>query len=64
MNKTEKRVINAFINCVENGEYTYDKAVVMLNNDMAYGWLSQTAKDAFYAAFEHTPEQTDEILTK
>ena len=53
MIKTEERVINAFTNCVKSGEYTYDKAVVMLNNDMAYGWISQTAKDAFYKAFEN-----------
>lgn len=56
MTKREKRVINAFINCVKHGEYTLDYAITLIEDAARYGWLSETAKDAFYNAFEPEPE--------
>lgn len=56
MSKREMRVINAFINCVRMGEYTFDYAVVLLEDNIRYGWLSDEAKEAFYIAFETEEE--------
>lgn len=56
MSKRERRVINAFINCVKNGEYTLSYAILLIEDDERYGWLSDAAKDAFYAEFEEEEE--------
>ena len=56
MTKREKRVISAFINCVHHGEYTLDYAITLIEDSARYGWLSDTAKDAFYSEFEETEE--------
>ena len=59
MSKREQRVINAFINCVKSGQYTYDYAVTLIENTEKYGYLTDEAKEAFYAEFEE-PEETVE----
>lgn len=61
MTKREKRVITAFINCVKSGEYTLDYAILLLEDNQRYGWLSEAAKEAFYDAF---PEEEDEEETE
>lgn len=58
MSKKEQRVINAFINCVKSGEYSYDYAVTLMENTEAYGYLTDEAKEVFYKAFE-TPENAE-----
>lgn len=58
MTKREKRVITAFINCVLHGEYTLDYAIILIEDNARYGWLSDAAKDVFYEAFE--PEEETE----
>lgn len=58
MSKKEQRVVNAFINCVKMGEYSYDYAVTLINNAEAYGYLTDEAKEVFYKAFE-TPENVE-----
>jgi len=50
MTKREQRVINAFINCVMTGEYTLDYAILLLEDNQRYGWLSEEAKEVFYDA--------------
>jgi hypothetical protein len=63
MSKREKRVIDAFINCVRSGEYTLDYAILLIEDNQRYGWLSETAKDAFYEAVlpeEEVEEETEE----
>ena len=68
MTKRETRVINAFINCVKTGEYTLDYAILLIEDNQRYGWLSEEAKEVFYDAVlpdeepepEHTPEPTPE----
>lgn len=57
MTKRESRVINAFINCVERGEYTFDYACILIEDTSKYGWLSDGAKEVFYAHFE--PEEAE-----
>jgi len=52
MTKREQRVINAFINCVNNGEFSLDYACILIEDTQKYGWLSDTAKEAFYNAFD------------
>lgn len=48
MTKREKRVINAFINCIAHGEYTVDYAITLIEDRQRYGWLSNMALDTFY----------------
>ena len=66
MTKRETRVINAFINCVKAGEYTLDYAILLIEDNQRYGWLSEEAKEVFYEAVlpdeepEPEPEPTPE----
>lgn len=61
MTKRERRLINAFINCVESGEYTFDYACILIEDTSKYGWLSETAKEVFYEHFEeHEDEENQE----
>lgn len=59
MTKRESRVINAFINCVKSGQYTYDYAVTLIENTEKYGYLTDEAKEMFYAEFETSEPNTD-----
>ena len=62
LTKREQRVIRAFINCVRSGEYTLDYAILLIEDNARYGWLSEAAKDVFYEAVdpeEETEEQGD-----
>lgn len=56
MTKRETRVINAFINCVRSGEYSVDYAILLIEDNARYGWLSDAAKEVFYEAIEDLPE--------
>ena len=60
MTKRETRVINAFINCVKTGEYTLDYAILLIEDNRSYGWLSEEAKEVFYAAVDPEPEPEPE----
>lgn len=61
MTKRERRLINAFINCVESGEYTFDYACILIEDTSKYGWLSEAAKEVFYEHFEeHEDEENQE----
>ena len=55
MTKRETRVINAFINCVKTGEYSLDYAILLIEDNQRYGWLSDEAKDTLNAAVD--PEE-------
>lgn len=60
MTKREKRVINAFINCIKHKEYTVDYAILLIEDSQRYGWLSDAAKDAFYDFVDSLePEETE-----
>ena len=59
MNKREERVINAFITCVHQGQFTFECACLLIEDTQKYGYLSDTAKETFYAEFE-TPENESE----
>ncbi len=54
-----KRVIEAFINCVRNGAYTYDYAVTLIEDAGRYNYLSEDDKEVFYAVFEIADETED-----
>lgn len=56
MSLREKRVIRAFINCVKSGEYSFDYAVLLIEDSQRYGWLSYEAKEVFYQEFEEEEE--------
>lgn len=60
LTKRERRVITAFINCVEHGEYTFDYACVLIEDNSKYGWLSDAAKEVFYDRFEPEEEEQAE----
>ena len=58
MTRREKRVINAFINCVRCGEYTADYAILLIEDNQKYGWLGEESKEVFYdAIFPEEPEE-------
>lgn len=57
MSLREKRVIRAFINCVKSGEYSFDYAVLLIEDSQRYGWLSYEAKELFYQEFEDEEEE-------
>lgn len=48
LTRREQRVIRAFINCIKAGEYSEDYAVTLIEDNARYGWMSDTAKAAFY----------------
>lgn len=52
MSKRELRVINAFVNCVKSGQYSFDYAVTLIESNEKYGYLSEEAKELFYSEFE------------
>ena len=63
--KREKRVVDAFINCIKHGEYTEDYAITLIEDDARYGWMSNEAKDYFYEEIdklhpEPEPEEEEE----
>lgn len=60
MTKREQRVIKAFINCVKSGEYTADYAICLIEDQSKYGWLSDAAKEVFYAAIEEAEPEAEE----
>lgn len=55
MTKREQRVINAFITCVKSEEFTVEYAVILIEDNQRYGWLSDAAKNVFYDAIENIP---------
>ena len=57
MTKREQRVIQAFINIVRVGEESYSYAVKEMENDKDYGYLTDEAKEMFYAEFEAVADQ-------
>lgn len=57
MTKREQRVINAFLKCIEHGEYTVEYAITLIEDQQRYGWLSEAAKEYFY---DHLPEEEAE----
>ena len=58
MTKRETRVINAFINCVENGEFSIDYATTLIEDTQKYGYLTEEAKEMFFNYFER---KTNEV---
>lgn len=61
MTKREARVINAFLNCIEHGEFTEEYAIVLIEDASKYGWLSDTAKEYFY---DHLPSEQEQEATE
>lgn len=58
--KRAKRVITAFINCVQNGEYTFEYASILIEDNQRYGYLTEADKEVFYAACE--PVAVPEVI--
>ncbi len=50
MNKRSERIINAFIKCVTEGEFTLSYAITLIEDDSKYGYLSDEDKEIFYDA--------------
>lgn len=60
MKKREKRVVDAFINCIKHGEFTIDYADVLIADQSKYGWLSEQALDYYEEQTEQFREQSEE----
>lgn len=54
LKKKEKRVVDAFVNCIKHGEFSIDYADVLIADQSKYGWLSE-------AALEYYEEQTEQF---
>lgn len=54
MKKREKRVVDAFVNCIKHGEFSVDYADVLIADNSKYGWLSE-------AALDYYEEQTEQL---
>lgn len=61
MTKREQRVITAFINCIKRGEYTVDYAIILIEDNARYGWLSESAKEYFYSQIEEEEEPVEPV---
>lgn len=65
MTKRESRIINAFINCVKRNEYTFEYACILIEDTSKYGFLTEEAKEQFYAEFEvEQVEETEENIVE
>lgn len=60
MKKREKRVIDAFVNCIAHGEFTIDYADVLIADQSKYGWLSEQALDYYEEQTEKFRESEEE----
>lgn len=66
LSKREKRVIDAFVNCIAHGEFTIDYADVLIADQSKYGWLSEQALDYYeeqteqFREVEEVEEDTEE----
>ena len=54
ISKREKRLVDAFVNCIAHGEFTIDYADVLIADQSKYGWLSEQA-------LEYYEEQTEKF---
>lgn len=54
LRKKEKRLVDAFVNCIKHGEFSVDYADVLIADQSKYGWLSE-------AALEYYEEQTEQF---
>lgn len=52
-----ERVINAFINCVNAGQYSLDYATVLIEDNSKYGYLTSEDKQKFYDTFYPIDEE-------
>lgn len=64
MLKRETRVINAFINCVESGNYSLDYAITLIEDNNKYGYLTEEAKEVFYSYFENKKNSVEETVVE
>ena len=65
MKKREKRVIDAFVNCIKHGEFSVDYADVLIADQSKYGWLSEAALDYYEEQteqFRESEEVEEEVL--
>lgn len=54
--KRAERVIKAFINCVKMGEYTFEYACLLIEDNQKYGYLTEADKEIFYGYCEADTE--------
>ncbi len=67
LTRRELRVVNAFLNCIKTSEYSESYAILLLEDESRYGWLSDEAKDYFYEELEKmhpAPEPAPEEETE
>lgn len=57
LRKKDKRVVDAFVNCIKHGEFSVDYADVLIADQSKYGWLSEAALDYY----EEQTEQFREV---
>lgn len=63
ISKREKRLVDAFVNCIAHGEFTIDYADVLIADQSKYGWLSEQALDYYETQtepFRETEQETEQ----
>ena len=60
ISKREKRLVDAFVNCIAHGEFTIDYADVLIADQSKYGWLSEQALDYYEEQTEKFRESEEE----
>ena len=63
ISKREKRLVDAFANCIAHGEFTIDYADVLIADQSKYGWLSEQALDYYEEQtekFRETEQETEQ----
>ena len=61
ISKREKRLVDAFVNCIAHGEFTIDYADVLIADQSKYGWLSEQALDYYEEQTEQFRESEEEV---
>ena len=59
LRKKDKRVVDAFVNCIKHGEFSVDYADVLIADQSKYGWLSEAALDYYEEQTEQFREEEE-----
>ena len=62
LKKREKRVVDAFVNCIRHGEFSVDYADVLISDQSKYGWLNDAALDYYEEQTEQFRTEEEEVI--
>ena len=62
LKKREKRVVDAFVNCIKHGEFSVDYADVLISDQSKYGWLNDATLDYYEEQTEQFRAEEEEVI--